>query len=288
MSILLGSFTLVLSILLPSAILYFTGFELLHFSLFFIIPVGAIAIGYICGYGYFKGLYLSNKYISKTQIIVGIIISFLCMLGIEFACYQFICVDPVTNELVYSFKGDSISNYYMEGFGQLTFFNYIRFKIESTPISFSYKARAIGDVTNPVVCWIFYIVDFLGITLGVVIAALYQRGHEYCHTCNLYNKKIKLFSLSNSEGSECINRLNEFMSDNNDGETLGSILISYRKDNELHKQDHYDCVMIYCDSCRTANINFKKYLLNSKKQIEEVTSFVYSLNIDYDSAKSFL
>jgi chromosome segregation ATPase len=104
----------------------------------------------------------------------------------------------------------------------------------------------------------------------------------------LYNKKIKLFSLSNSDGSECIDRLNESMSDNNVGETLGSILISYRKDNELHKQDHYDCVMIYCDSCRTANINFKKYLLNSKKQIEEVTSFVYSLNIDYDSAKSFL
>lgn len=288
MSIIFGLLTLVVSILLPSAILYFTEFELLHFSMFFIIPVGAIVIGYICGYGYYKGLFLSNKYISKIQIVIGVILSVICMFGIEYVCYQFIRIDPVTNEMIYGFTGDHISNYYLDDFGQLTFFNYIRFKIENTPISFSYKARSIGTVSNPIICWIFNIIDYLGVTLGVIFAALYQKRHEYCHTCKLYKKKKQLFEIPLSEGAEYIQKLEEAKLSNDSSEKISSLLNSYHGDNGLKKQEHYDCEMIYCSSCRTAKLCFTRYMLNSKKQIEKDNSYEYSLDIDYDCARRFI
>jgi hypothetical protein len=288
MSIILGVLSLVVSILVPSIISFFADFELMHFSILFVIPVGAAVIGYICGFGYYKGLFLANKFISKNQIIVGIIISIICMFGVEFAGYQLLRVDPVTSELIYGFQGDHISNYVVDGFGQLTFFNYLRYKIENSSISFSYRSTSIGSVSNPIICWIFNIIDYLGVTLGVMIAALNQKNQEYCHTCSLYKKKKKLFSLPLSEGTECIQMLEECKSKDGSGEALANILSTYHKEDKLQKQEHFDFEMIYCSSCRTAKLNFIKYIINSKKQIQKDDSFTHTLEIDYDCANRFL
>ena len=194
MSIILGILSLIISIVLPIFILILTDFPAIHFSLLFIIPVGALIIGFICGFGYYKGLHKSNKFISGKHYLIGLILSLICIFGIKYIGYMFTCIDPQTYDIVYTLDGDHISNYEIDGYGQLDFLTYTKYMIENTPISFSYKARSLGDVSNPIMGWVFTMIDFLGVIAGCLFAGYYIKDENpYCHSCNLYKKKKTIF-----------------------------------------------------------------------------------------------
>lgn len=281
MSILFGLITLFLSILIPTLVLVFTDFQIMGFSLVFIIPVGAIAIGYLCGLGYFKGLVKSNIYITKKHFLIGLMIALLCIFGLKYAEYALTYVDPTTGDITYSFIGeDHISNYEMEGYGPLTFINYTKLIIESTPISFSYKARSLGEISNPTVSWIFAIIDYLGVIAGCLYVGISEKSRPYCQNCQLYNKKLPFIKIPRADGAKFFEDLSAcYASANVEQEVLA--LLEQVKSNTLSKRDeHFLGTLIYCDSCNTASMSFELFELNSKKQLVANSNFKHSIEIE--------
>ncbi|WP_129599727.1 hypothetical protein [Anaerophilus nitritogenes] len=288
MSIFLGLLSLIVSILLPVLILFFTGFEALHFSIFFIIPIGALLIGYICGYGYYKGLFKSNVFITGRHYFIGFILSLICIFGIEYTSYMFTCINPQTMEIVYTLDGDHVSNYYSEDYGQLDFFTYKKYMIENTPISFSYKARSIGDISNPTVGWVFAIIDTLGIIIGCLLAGKSQKNHPYCHTCKLYKKEKEILNFSKGDGLAFFEELESYSSQDTNDLSINTLLSPFTLDESLEKEEHFLCTLIYCNSCKKASLKFELYEFNSKNKLEINTDFNYLIDVNYDEIKSFI
>lgn len=281
MSILFGFITLLLSILIPTLVLVFTDFQIMGFSLFFVIPVGSIAIGYLCGFGYYKGLVKSNVYISKQHLLIGLLIALLCIGGLKYAEYALTYVDPNTGDIAYSLGGvDHISNYEVDGYGPLTFINYTRLIIESTPISFSYKARAIGEVSNPTVSWVFAIIDFIGVIAGCLFVGLSQRSIPYCHDCQLYMKKKKFIKIPSADGQKFFEALNGCLESEGPSAAINALLDEYQSTTVGKRDEHFLGILTHCANCRKATLSFELYQLNSKKQLTQNDSFKYSIEVD--------
>lgn len=288
MSILFGLISLLLSILLPVLITFFAGFQPMHFSIFFIIPIGAIFIGYICGYGYFKGLSKSNTFVSRRHFIIGVILSIICILGIKYATYTVTCIDPQTSEIIYTLDGDHISNYEIEGYGQLNFLTYNKYIIENTPISFSRRGRSIGEVSNPIVGWIFAIIDYLGVAVGYLYSGIKLKKRPYCDRCMLYKKEKKLFKFSKANGSELFNELEGSLSKMDMGESFSTLMNKFKLDDSSINQEHYLCKIIYCEDCKDASLSFSLYEFDSKRKLKENSEFSHAVNVKYDLVKGFL
>ncbi|WP_053955728.1 hypothetical protein [Inediibacterium massiliense] len=285
MSIFLGLLSLIVSILLPVLILFFTGFEALHFSIFFVIPIGALFTGYICGYGYYKGLFKSNVFITGKHFLIGFVLSLICILGIEYTSYMITCINPENMEIVYTLDGDHVSNYYSDDYGQFDFFTYKKYMIENTPISFSYKARSIGDISNPIVGWVFAMIDALGVIVGCLFAGFFQKDHPYCHTCKLYKKEKEIFNFSKGDGLVFFEDLESHLSQNL---SINTLLNSFTLDEHLEKEEHFLCTLIYCDLCKTASLKFELHELNSKNKLEVNTDFTYLIDVNYDEIVHFI
>jgi hypothetical protein len=281
MSILFGTLSLFLSIFLPVLILFITGFQIMSFSLFFIIPVGALAIGYLCGYGYFKGLVKSNTYILRKHFLIGIILSFVCIIGIKYATYSLTCLDPETYDIVYSLDGDHVSNYEVDGYGQMNFLNYTIFMIETTPISFSYKAQSIGEVSNPIASWIFALIDFLGVSLGAMVAGSNQKDNPYCHRCQLYKKKKDIIKVPKAEGTRFFEELENSVAKADMGESTKALISNFNIDQSLEKEEHFLGKLIYCESCHKASLDFEYHQFNSKKKLEKNPDYKHTVDVNY-------
>lgn len=288
MSIILGFLSLVISIALPVLILFFTGCEALHFSMFFIIPVGALILGYICGYGYFKGLFKSNTYITGKHYLIGFILSLICIVGVEYASYMITCVDPQTSEIVYSLDGDHVSNYYTDEYGDLDFLTYKKYMIETTPISFSYKNKSLGDVSNPIAGWIFAMIDYLGVLVGCLFSGSMQKDHPYCHTCKLYKKEKDAFNFPKMAGEGFFTQLENCLAKENHQESFNNLLASVTLSPSLEKDEHFLCKLIYCDNCNTASLKFELHELNAKNKLEINSDFEFLVDVDYESLMNFI
>lgn len=286
MSIFFGIISLILSILLPVLITVFMKFEVIHFSVFFIIPIGGIAIGYVCGYGYFKGLIKSNTLITGKHYFISVILSLICIFGVTYTTYKLTCIDTETQQIVYTLEGDHISNYDVDGYGQMTFLNYNKYMIESTPISFSYKRRSLGEVSNPVACWIFAIIDYLGVLIGCLIVGSTQQDKPYCNTCKLYKKEKKIFRLPKDKGDKFFEEVENSMSKTDTNESIDSVIDKFKIDEAGKNEEHYLCKIIYCEKCQSASLSFKLYELK-KNKLEENSKFDYAVDINYDHVKKF-
>lgn len=288
MSILFGLISLLLSILLPVLITFFTGFEVMRFSIFFIVPIGALIIGYICGYGYFKGLSKSNTFVSRRHFIIGLILSLICILGIKYATYMVTCVDPYTSEIVYTLDGAHVSNYVMEGYGELDFLTYNQYMIETTPISFINKGHSLGEVSNPIVGWIFAIIDYLGVAVGCLFYGFVLRDQPYCHKCMLYKKEKEFFKLSKINGSEFFKKIEGSLSNIDMDESFNSLINEFKLDDSIENEEYYLCKIIYCEECKESLLSFSLYEFNSKKKLSENTEFNHVIDVKYDLVKEFL
>ncbi|QZY55854.1 hypothetical protein [Crassaminicella profunda] len=288
MSIILGLLSLFVSIALPVLILFFIGYEALHFSIFFIIPIGALIIGYICGYGYYKGLFKSNTYITGKHYFIGLILSLICILGVEYSSYVITCIDPQTNAIVYSLDGDHVSNYYTDEYGQLDFLTYKKYMIETTPVSFSYKNKSLGDVSNPIVGWIFTMIDYLGVIVGCLFVGSTQKDHPYCHTCKLYKKEKEIFNFPKMAGEGFFTQLENSLSKDDHQEAFNALLESVSLNPSLEKNEHFLCKLIYCDQCKTASLKFELHEFNSKNKLEINSDFDFIVDVDYESLMNFI
>lgn len=285
MSIIFGLLALILSIIVPILIEYITNFQVIHFSLFFIIPVGALAVGYLCSIGYYFGLKKSNIKITKSRKRVALLLAIICIVGIYYCSYAMAHVDE-TGNLVMAFEGDHVSNYAVDGYGRLTFGTYTKYIIESTPISFSYRRTSLGNVSNPIFCWIFAGIDVLGVIIGSFLAASYIKDNNpYCDNCNKYKKKKAIFKIPKQNGDEFFAELANYVADINSITTLKSIVDKYT-DTEL--KEYYECELIHCSDCYETELKFSLYEIKKKRKAEKNDKYSYSVKVNHTLMRDYL
>lgn len=288
MAVIFGLLTFIIGVAIPVAITYFTGFEVIHFSLFFVVPVGALIVGYISGFGFFKGLVKSNTQITGKHYLIGFIISLLCVFSIEYLIYEMTCIDENTMELYYSFDGgsDHISNYDVPDYGIMTFANYKKFMIETTPISFSHRTREIGEIANPIVGWVFAIIDSLGITVGYLYNGLSQGSRAYCKNCRKYKDESDFTMIPIERGEDFF----KLLEDASKSEIAFTELISRYDVTEVDpkKDEHFKGIVVYCDDCRDASIKFELYKKDSDGDVSVSIDFDLELPVEYTVVKRYI
>lgn len=145
--------------------LCFGGLDLLGYSIWGIIPVGAIIVGFLCGLGYFEGLDKYSKGIKGKHYLIGAVLAVLCFTGILYAEYRLAHVNA-EGQLVYSLEGDHISNYYQEAYGQLNFVNYTQYSIETSTVAISSHGREMFSYSDKLMNTIFFLLNILGMIVG--------------------------------------------------------------------------------------------------------------------------
>lgn len=279
MQFILGLISLIASVILAVAIQVFTDFDILHFGVFFIIPAGAIGIGYISTMGYFKGMEKSNAYLTPFRMVFAIVIAIISTVSIEYIVYLFTSVDPETYNTIYSLdKGVHISEFDVEGYGQMTFLNFKRYMIESTPMSFSLKRQEIFSVTSVKGLYILNSIDYLGVIIGAWFCGLTLKSKSYCHQCNTYRQIVPILNIPKVQGEIFIHELESVLSTEDDI-NISNFLNQYSYNQSVSKQEHYLCNVAYCLNCPTAILSIELHEYNSKKAVVKNENFEYEKEI---------
>lgn len=261
--ILLGLIGLVIDVVLVVAIHSFTSFDLSSFSLFFIVPVGAILIGALASLGYYFGVLKANIKVSKTIQIIGLIITFVGFVAIQYGFYHTAYIDYNDN-LNFKMEGEHISNYVIgETEEPVNFISFTKLSVNTRVISFTNRGSKGFEVEgNKVVNWIFYIIDFVGMLAGSFFTRVFVIGDKkYCDNCRRYlkAKKISMFSTSNLER---IDRMKAIAYAN--PEDITALL---QTDGCSPKGEHYDVYLHRCTSCNNGYVQLQYMELDSKKNL---------------------
>jgi hypothetical protein len=157
--------------LLSSGKLFGEEFNIMGFYVNYILPLGALAVGFVAGIGYggaaaFTGYKLSRNMlllIAAIQIIAYFVAQF-----IEFRQY----------DLVYEDNGQAVG-----------FWEYFHF----LTISWSWKDKN-GNMGESLGMWgyAFRSLEILGFAVGGLILPGMQMSRPYCDTCRTYKKKCQL------------------------------------------------------------------------------------------------
>jgi hypothetical protein len=260
--IFLGLIGLAIDVVLVVAINSFTSFDVSTFSLFFIVPVGAMAIGALASLGYYIGILKSNKKISRSIRYIGYVFALVCFIAIQYGFYHTAYVGE-DNVLNYKMKGEHISNYYMHDSDEpMNFISFTTESVNARVISFSNSGRNSIDVEGvKVVNWIFFAIDFLGMLAGSLFTRLLMFGDKkYCDNCKKYmkNKKLSIFSTSDTEK---LNRLQSIAYANSE-----EIMALIQNDVTATNGDHYEFHLQWCPVCKHGYLQLKYMELDSNKK----------------------
>lgn len=279
MSIILGLVSLVIATAISIAATVFLDFEVLHFSIVFIIPIGALIIGGICGYGYFKGLVLSNKAIKGYHYLIAFILGIICLGAIKYGTYQLTCINPETFNIEYSLDGDHISNYELPDYGPMTFVNFNRYLIETTPVSFSYRRREVAEVSNKTAGWVLTIIDYLGLIVGCMVVSGFATGDRiYCDKCKKYMKRKHIFNIPKEEGEGFFIALESLMAEPMPVTTLKELEQKFSK----NTKEYYKCYISYCESCKDTILDITLIEKDGNNKYTENDEFEYKKKIDFN------
>lgn len=248
MGILLTLVTLIIGISIPVGILFFTGFDLINFSLMFVVPVGAIITGYVCGFGFYKSLVRSHKKIVFKHHLLASLLALICMFSILYSEYYLTQVD-LDGNAVYALSGDHISNYEVDGYGQMTFINYTKFNIETSVVSFSRRARSLGEVSNVTLNYIFFIVNIVGLVGGFLAVGFSKSNAPYCDSCQKYKKVNQVRAFSKDKMNETIEQLEALANDLKHDELI-AFIESLPEDSNIEKAPHIALIIEYCEDHR--------------------------------------
>jgi len=149
----------------------FTSFDLSSFSLFFVVPVGAMVTGTLGCLGYYFGVLKQN--VKQTKVIrwTGIVIALICFVVVQYGFFYTAYLDE-NMDLNFKMQGEHVSLYAIGDSDEpINFFTFTQEMVNSRVISFSRRGREILEVEgNKVVNWIFYVVDLIGALLGALFA----------------------------------------------------------------------------------------------------------------------
>lgn len=245
-----------------------TGFEFNSFSLFFIIPIGGLFVGAGSSVGLFSGLLFTNKPVNRNHYLLGAALGFIAFWGIYYVSYITTYIDT-KGEVNYSFQGEAISNYEIEG-EEISFSKFLNIS-KNTESQFFFHGRPIGDGIDTgggFGNFMFYLHLIAAMLAGAFVGLSIVGDKNYCGRCKKYMKEKTLFKFELDRYEEIADRLLE----NKDQlEGLRSIIKSTElKDKEVKSFVQTD--LEYCPSCHDSRMLIKIFNL-SGSNFEEATQF---------------
>lgn len=286
MVILFALLSMLVGILVPVAILYFTGWDVINFSIMFIVPIGAILTGFVCGWGYFKGLVKAHKKITGKHYLIGAILAAICFTGILYAEYRLAHISP-EGYLEYSLDGDHVSNYYQEGYGQMTFANYTKYNIETSTVTFSNHGKEMFSSNNKIMNYVYFLINILGMILGFISSGMSKADEPYCDTCKKYKKVVPVIDIPKADMAEAIAEIDRTAAAFDAGASLMACMKKYKLDDRLEEQAHIQGIIEYCEECQTAELRLCLHELDDKAKPVLVTSFSHVVKVDYNVARQY-
>lgn len=264
MTILLGIITFLTGLIAPIAIKYFTEVDFINLGVAFIIPAGPIAIGIMMGFIFYKGLILMNKKIDRKMYITGGLIALICFCAITYADYYMTRVDA-EGYTIYSITGSPLSDYEADGYGQMTFFNYMRYTLDTSSLSFSHRSTDLGSVSNPILNYGYFVLNIAGIIWGFIsIGMKITKNKVYCDDCQKYKQVLESFKIKKESFEEAHFQIQSLNQNSDQGESLEKYLQTLRSEEVDLNESHVGVYFYHCDAYNHAEIAFHTYEVNKK------------------------
>lgn len=244
-----------------------SGYELHSFNLWFIIPIGALLVGAGATSGLFYGHLRYNKPVSKNQYLLGLALGVTALFGVYYVSYQttYITAD---NEINYSFKGDPISTYEING-EPITFGKYLEITRQSSSHQFFFRGVPRGESydTGEGVNTFYFWLQLIGAALGGIGVGLAMLGDkEYCQKCKKYKKEKELFKFDVDVYETILQNLAESIDDTVKLQSL----IKNTKLKEEKVKAYASVELHYCPSCFDSTLQVKVMRIGSNSSFEEV------------------
>ncbi len=152
-----------------------TGFYAMGFLFWYIVPIGAIIVGALCGSGYCAAQRFLNVRVSWGVIVAIAGISLLAYFTAHYLTYLSVC-----------------SQLPPEQAAGVSFVDYLRFVCENVTVKTDGhdQATEMGKLGYAVVA-----LELVGFCLGATIPSLMLRGKPYCSDCNKYLRKHASYVL---------------------------------------------------------------------------------------------
>lgn len=281
MTKILTPLTLIATIVAVVLFNHLTGYEVQSFSFFFIIPLGALLVGAGASCGLFLGLLKDNKPVIKEHYIIGALIGLVAFFGIYYVSYKttYLTAD---NEINYSFNGDPISNYELDG-EPITFSKFISLS-QSGKQQFYFHGRPVGtevDTGKGFGSFMWYLEILAAILAGAGVGLTIVGGKSYCDKCKKYMQEKTLLKFSIDKFDEVANQINTSL---NNVEKLKQIFSTYelKKDEKVKAFAQAD--LVYCPDCYDSRLLVKIFQLGSNSNFEEVNQHRQTLKITEEVA----
>lgn len=254
---------------------HLTGFDLNSFTFFFIIPLGPILIGMGAAAGFFYGRFRYNKPVNKNHYLLGAVLGVAAFFGVYYASYLTTYVST-DKEINYSFNGDPISSYEIDG-EQVTFSKYLEIS-KNAKSQFYFHGRPVGGEvdTGGVLSTILFYLNILAATVaGAAVGLVIIGDKKYCKKCKKYTKEEKLFKFDIDQYEDNVNNLISAIDNLNELKNI--IKNTSLKDDNPNIFGQVD--LEYCPSCHDSHLLVKVFKLGSNKNFEEVSKFRQSIKI---------
>jgi len=143
-----------------------TGFELMQFYLWYIVPVGAIVVGLACGSGYAIGSKLANVRVSKVFLLVVFVLALGTYVGAQYLTYVQLLKEYNVSRADVSF---------------VRYFQILSENMTYKEIEADAKAIELGK-------WGYGLQALVavGFAFGAMIPVLIVRQFSYCPACQMY------------------------------------------------------------------------------------------------------
>lgn len=262
---------------------HLTGYQLHTFALWFIIPVGGLIVGAAAASGLFYGHLKENKPVGVREYVIGAIMGLVAFYGINYVSYLTTYVDE-NKDINYSFKGDPISTYELDG-EPITFSKFRELTKESSSQSVYFHGRTTDVDTGKTANSIIDVLQVLASGLaGVLVGFAIAGNKRYCEKCKKYTKGKILFKFDPDRYEEI---LNSMIAAANNSIVLQKIIAETKLSKE--KPDAYIQVEIdYCPDCHDSLLVTRVFKQNAKKEFEELTKFKQSIQISDEASRAIV
>ncbi len=264
---------------------HLTDFQLHSFTLWFVIPVGGVLVGMGASSGLFLGHLWANKPLAKKQYLVGALLGLLAFVGIYYVDYLTTYVSP-EKEINYSFKGDPISDFEIDG-QQITFGKYLDLQNSSSKQQFYFRGRPVGEsfetgaATN---YFFFYFQLIVSALAGAVMGLVIIGNKRYCQNCKKYTKEKNLFRFDVDQYEKIVKELAGSIDDL--PKLRGIIKNTKLKDDKVNAFAQVD--LDYCPNCHDSQLHIKVMKRDSNGSFEEVDKFRQTIRVKEIISKALI
>lgn len=237
----------------------YLNFSAFDFSLFVVIPIGAILFSLALGYFYYLCIKYKNIFITTKHIIFTVILGFLFSFIVYFMQYEVTYVDD-NNYINYTFSGSHISNYELNG-EQINYAKYIDFQLNEHDVFVnSHRSVDFEYHQTKIMTIILFILRIMTLSIITPVILLFlTKNANKCNNCKKYYIK-KIIIKYNKEDidnvmthiSDCVNNNKKFL---------------YVSEN-INENDFYTLSIEFCPICYKGIIYNIRTIKNSNDKFE--------------------